>query len=227
MKKNHNFFPKNTYNLFNKTKIWTFWEVLLFYFTANLLLVAILKKFKNSSEKPIYFSSKQKLFLELLGNLTKQYSENLLPVAIFKIFRFFLEKPICFLREKCPAFSTVLRNPTYSVAFYRNFATFSDFKNTLDIFWKNEAYCQKPIFWTFEELILIESHSEANLLPFRFFIEITICFSKKPSIFRSAKAKYWTFWEIFLFQSDLTASLPLLATLKIQDFFRKSNLFSE
>ena len=124
------------------------------------------------------------------------------------------------MREKCPAFSTVLRNPTYSVAFYRNFATFSDFKNTLDIFWKNEAFCQKPIFWTFEELILIQSHSEANLLLFRFFIEITF-FSKKPSIFLSAKANYWTFWEVFIFQSHLTANLLLLA------FFKKFKIFFE
>ena len=60
--KNQIFFPKNTFILFNKTKFWTFWEVLRFqsHFTANLLLLAISKKFKNSLEKPIFFSFKQK-----------------------------------------------------------------------------------------------------------------------------------------------------------------------
>ena len=59
-KKSH-VFSKNTYVLFIKTKFWTFWGVLLIqsHFTANLLLLAVLKKFKYSSEKPIYFFFRQ------------------------------------------------------------------------------------------------------------------------------------------------------------------------
>ena len=89
-----------------KANYWTFWEVFLFqsHLTANLLLLAILKKFKNSSEKPIYFSFKENLILERLRSLTKHYSENLLPVAFFQNFSFLFENPICSLWKKDPNF---------------------------------------------------------------------------------------------------------------------------
>ena len=61
LKKKHMFFSKITYVLFNKTKFWTFWGVLLIqsHFAANLLLLAIMKKFKKFFlESPSIFSSK-------------------------------------------------------------------------------------------------------------------------------------------------------------------------
>ena len=64
------------------------------------------------------------------------------------------------------------------------------------------------------------------MLPFRFFVKITV-FSTKPSFFLSPKAINWTFWEVFLFQSHLTANATFSDFQKIEDFFRKTNLFSE
>ena len=146
--------------------------------------------------------------MNVLRNLTKHYSENLLPVAFFKNFSSFFRNTHLFLRKKGPDFSTVSRNPSYSVALNRNFATFSDFKNTLDIFWKNAASCQKPILWTFEEILLIQSFSEAKMLPFQFFVKIKVFF-EKPIWFFSTEAIFWTFWEVLLFQSHFTANFLL------------------
>ena len=77
-------------------------------------------------------------------------SVNLLPVAFFKILVFFRKSHLFFVK-KGPEFSTVLRNPTYSVAFYSKFATFSDSKNTPDIFSRNAAFCQSPNFERFRQ----------------------------------------------------------------------------
>ncbi len=85
------------------------------------------------------------LFWELLL-IPSHSGVNLLPVEFFKNW-FFSKNPSFF--EQKPEFSILLRNPTYSVAFYRKVASFSDFKNTLDIFWKNAAFCKKPKFWKF------------------------------------------------------------------------------
>ena len=50
-----------------------------------------------------------------------------------------------------------MRNFTISVAFYRKFATFSDFKKTRDFFGK------KTEFGTFWEILQLQSQSTANL----------------------------------------------------------------
>ena len=80
-------------------------------------------------------------FWEILLSLS-HCSENWLPVASFKFFRFFFRKPICFLKKRSDV-STVLRNLTNSVAFYRKFANFSDFKNTLVIFFEKRGLLSK------------------------------------------------------------------------------------
>ena len=60
----------------------------------------------------------------------------------------------------------ILRSFTVSVAFYSIFATSSHFWKFLDSFWKTHRF-SKPAhtFRTFWEVLLILSHSTANLLP--------------------------------------------------------------
>ena len=147
--KNHILFPKNKYIFFNKTIFWTFWEALCFqsHFTANLLLLAILKKFKIFSGKPIYFFSvKRKPIFERFEKYILFIRILVLVCYLLHFFKFlvFFRKSHLFFVKKRREFPTVLRNPTYSIAFHRNFPTFSGFENTLDIFWKNAAFCQNP-----------------------------------------------------------------------------------
>ena len=210
--KNQIFFPENTYILFNKTKFWTFWGVLLFqsHFAAILLLFAILKKFKKFSGEPICFSVKRKPIFKRFEKFSLLIRNLVLIFYLYHFFKIlvsFRKSHLCFVK-KGPEFSTVLRNPTYSVAFYSKFANFSDFKNTLDIFSKNAAFCQRPKFWTFYEILVIQSHSEANLLPFQFFVKIKFFF-EKPIWFFPTEAIFWTFWEVLLFQSHFTTNLLL------------------
>ena len=134
-------------------------------------------------------------------------------------------KNLSVFEKKDPNFSTVSRNSSYSVAFHRNFATFSDFKNTLDIFWKDAAFCQKPIFWTFEELLLIQSHSEANLLLFRFFMEITVFFFKKAIYFSFSKSHIERFEKSFFFSPIWRQNCYLYCFLKQNTFFSKNPYF--
>ena len=77
-------------------------------------------------------------------------SVNLLPVAIFQTLVFFRKSHLFFVKRG-PEFSTVLRNSTYSVAFYSKLATFSDFKNTPDIFRKTQLFVKSPNFERFRK----------------------------------------------------------------------------
>ena len=77
-------------------------------------------------------------------------SVNLLPVAVFQSLVFFRKSHLFFVKRG-PEFSTVLRNPTYSVAFYSKLATFSDFENTPDIFRKTQLFVKSPNFERFRK----------------------------------------------------------------------------
>ncbi len=116
------------------------------------------------------------MFWEILLNHSHS-GVNLLPVEFFKNW-FFFEKPICFW-NKSPNFPLFWEILTYSVAFYRKVATFSDFKNTLDIFWKNAAFFQKP---KFSEILLIRLHPAANFSYLSLFKKSQI-FIEKPIFF--------------------------------------------
>ena len=104
------------------------------------------------------------------------YNEKLLPIASFKDFKFFFRKPICFLK-KSPDVSTVLRNLTNSVAFYRKLANFSDFKNTLVIFLPKQCLLSKA-------QILNVSGKLGNSVPFWSKFAAFSIFCKKQDFFR-------------------------------------------
>ena len=143
----------------------------------------------------------------------------MLPVASCKISRFFFRKPICFLK-KIPDVSTVLRNLTNSVAFYRKFANFSDFKNTLVFFFEKRGLLSKA-------QILNVSGNLSNSVAFWSKIAALSIFCKNQGFFRKAhlifpnRSHLLNVWEVFLFQSHLTENLLLLA------FFKKFKIFFE
>ena len=117
------FFSKNPSPFWEKK--WTFWEILNFqsHSTTFLLSLAIFKSWcffwKNSS---YFFSKKNWTFWKLLLFLSHS-TANLLLLPFFKLFIFF-QKIHQFLGKKM----NVLRNRNLSVAFYDNFAIFSDFE---------------------------------------------------------------------------------------------------
>ncbi len=128
----------------------------------------------------------------------------------------FFEKPICFW-NKSPNFPLFWEILIYSVAFFRKVATFSDFKSTLDIFWKNAAFFRKPKFW---EILLIRLHPAANFSYLSIFKKSQIFIEKR--IFFSSKTNFWTFWEILLIQLHSAVNFLTLST-----FFRKLRFFFE
>ena len=73
----------------------------------------------------------------------------------------------CHINFILRAEKTFLRNITIWYAFYSKFTTFNDFKK-FKIFFEKPICCLKknPKFWTFWEILLIQSHSTANLLNF-------------------------------------------------------------
>ena len=77
------------------------------------------------------------MFCEILL-IHSHSSENLLPVAIFKKYSFF-RKTHMFL-EQMIEFSTVLRNLTYSLAFYTDLLHWATFQNNQGLFPKTHHF---------------------------------------------------------------------------------------
>ena len=89
-------------------------------------------------------------------------------------------------------------------------------------FQKTHLCLEKISLWTFWEILVIYSHSTANLLPY-------MTLKKSRFFFRGPvfliKPKLWTFWENLLIESHSTANLLPLAVLKnFKISFRKTRL---
>ena len=193
--------------------------------SATLLALAIFQKVKNFFRKyHVCFGRKTKFrtFWEIL-QIQSQSIANLQPLAIFKKSMFFSEEPNYF-SEKTQILK-ILRNPTFPLAFYSKFASFSNFEKFM-------IFLERPIFfsiknpkfqlWTFWKFMLFQSQSRAKLRPLailrkiKIFLERRICFLLKNETFQ-----LWTFRELLLFQSHSTAILLAL------DIFQNVKIFFE
>ena len=122
------------------------------HFLANLIPLAILKKFK------IIFSKNQYIFLKTQTlNILRRFT---ILVAFYgkfatfsdseKIQYFFSKNPSILFKKA--QFLNVLRNFTISVAIYIKFATFSDFEKIQYCFSKNPStFFKNPNFEHFEK----------------------------------------------------------------------------
>ena len=111
---------------------------------------------------------------------------------------FFFKKPICFLNKSpnFPLFRKILPIRSRSTG---NLLLLATLKNTLDIFWKNAAFCQKPKFWRFQEILCIQSQCTASLVPLAVSKKLRI-FLRKTNLCFQEGANFSTFWEILLIQ---------------------------
>ena len=117
-------------------------------FTANLVFSTILKKIIFFWKSIDFFSKiKSWTFWE---NLLSQshFTANLLPLSLFWKIGFFLEKTHPFI-GKNTQFSEVLRNFTFSVTLYCNFATSGDFEEIKNFF-------ENPIYFFFKKRPILE-----------------------------------------------------------------------
>ena len=105
---------------------------------------------RNESFLISTFWKRWKIKILMQGSISK-VSESNPPVRIQNFFR-----NTHLILKKKPRNCDVLSNFTISVAFYRKFATFSDFKKTRYFFGK------KPEFGTFWEVLRFQSQSTAN-----------------------------------------------------------------
>ena len=115
-------------HLIKKHKVWTFWEILVFQSqsTANLLTLAIVKKFKTFDEKPSNSSRRNPTFYA------------------FEKFYY------------C----------SIAVTFYSKLVTFNDFEKTKNFLKNPSTFQQKHKTSTFSEILILQSHSTANVLQF-------------------------------------------------------------
>ena len=149
-----------------------------------MIHLEVLKKSTFFSKIPFNFFKKIKWWSFWEISLIQTISTtNLLLLPFPKTF--FFRKIHRFLRKK-----NVLRNRNISVAFYDNFAMFSDFEEFM-FFGKTHLIFQKKInFWTFWEFLLFLSHSTANLPNLARFIHFKTIFPKthlcfeKPQILK-------------------------------------------
>ena len=170
------------------------------------------------SENPPVLSKKN-LFFE---SFEKSHSLSLILQQFWCFYLFFLKKSFCLQKthfSKNTKFSNVLKISTYSVAFFCKLANCRDFgKNIFFLITHLICFQQKPKFWTLREILVIQLHSTANLLPSAIFQKNHIFFPKNTYILFN-KSKFWTFWELLLFQSHFAANLLSYA------FFRKNHGF--
>ncbi len=130
---------------------------------------------------------------------------------------------------KITQFLDVLRIFTLLVAFNSNFATFSGFKKVQECFPINSSF----FFFKKSQVLNILRNSTISVAFFRKFPLLMILqkFQLSPEKFIEfslKKPKFRTFWEISVFQSEITANLLHLRILrkprlssKIWSFFKK------
>ena len=119
------------------------------HFPANFLALAIFRNVKIFFENTIYVlkeKRKFRTFWEIL-QIQSHSKANLQPLAIFKKSMFFSEEPNYF--SKKTQISKILRNPFFPVAFYRKFASFSEFKK-FKFFFERHIFLKKTQNFNFE-----------------------------------------------------------------------------
>ena len=149
-----------------------------------MIHLEVLKKSSFFSKTPFVFLEKSSDDHFDKSHYFRRFLRQIRYFYRFLKFSLFFKKSIIFLRKK-----NVLRNRNISVAFYDNFALFSDFEEFM-FFWKNSSgFSIKINFWTFWEFLLFLSHSTANLpnlAPFIYFRTIFpkthLCFEKPQNL---------------------------------------------
>ena len=139
----------------------------------------------------------------------------MLQLASLKKSSFFSKKPIFSLQKN--QLMNVLRLFTISVASYEKHSIFS--KNLkIEIFFQKSIFFRNyPKFWTFWEVLLLQSHSTTNLQLLPIFKKF---FFFKKSINYSGKKR--TFWEIVIFPPHSPTNLLILAISKKLKSFAKT-----
>ena len=86
----------------------------------------------------------------------------------------------------------VLRCLTFWVAFYCNVATFSNFLNKINFFSWNPPFfsIKQPIFWTFWEILLFQSHSTTIMIQLLFFLNKTVSFQGTTHFFAAKNLNF-------------------------------------
>ena len=151
-------------------------------------------------------------------------ASNWLLVAVFNETQDFSDYPILFSK---PQFLNALKKITDSVAIYWKIAKVDDFLENRFFFWKPiSSFFKKTKTWKFWEILLIQLHSTANMLPLSFFLEIGFFLSRDPSIFLKKITNFSNVLRILTFSVALWCKFATFSDFrKNQEFFRKTNFF--
>ena len=139
--KTSRFFSRKPSIFWNKTQSLNILRILPIqsHSMANLLPVPIFEKFKFFFERQIFFWKTQKFNFERFENScysSRILRQNCYLQPFLKKWRFFSRKPSIFWKK--PKFES-FENLTVLVAFYGEFATFSDFKKNSRFFLKDAS----------------------------------------------------------------------------------------